>query len=74
MVLQPLDLCTVATVSGVTAHDVEGLKAQVDHTSKWSHVCRQAQLTVDVEGEKVATLSDRVSLKNNEGRGVSVLR
>ena len=71
MVLQPLDLHTVVTVSGVTTCNVEGLKAQVDHTSRWSHVCGQAQLLVNVEGEERAILGNRVSLKNNEGRGES---
>ena len=71
MVFQPMDLHTVVTVSGVTTCNVEGLKAQVDHTSRWSHVCGQAQLLVDVEGEERAMLGDKVSLKNNEGRGES---
>ena len=71
MVLQPLDLHTVVTVSGVTTCNVEGLRTQVDHTSRWSHVCGQAQLLVDVEGEERAILGNKVSLKNNEGRGES---
>ena len=66
MVLQPLDLHTVVTVSGVTTCNIEGLRTQVDHTSRWSHVCGQAHLLVDVEGEEGGTLGDRVSLKNNE--------
>ena len=72
MVLQPLDLHTVVTVSGVTTCNVEGLRTQVDHTSRWSHVCGQAQLLVDVKREEGATLGDGASLKNNEGRGERV--